>query len=47
VECVFLITNYNGVAGVITALIADYIFNFIAEDICGFTLAFIAPLSTK
>jgi hypothetical protein len=31
---------------VIAALIADYIFNFIAEKIGGFTLALIAPLST-
>jgi hypothetical protein len=46
-EGILLIAYYYGVAGVISALIADYIFNFIAENICGFSLALIAPLSTK
>jgi hypothetical protein len=46
-EGIFLIANYYGVAGVISALIADYVFNSIAENICCFSLALIAPLSTK
>jgi len=46
-KCVFLIAYYNGVPSVIAALIADYIFDSITEKICGFSLALIAPLSTK
>jgi hypothetical protein len=34
-------------ARVISALIADYIFNFVAKEIGCFSLALIAPLSTK
>jgi hypothetical protein len=45
-ESIFLIADDNCMAGVISALIADYIFNFIAENIGRFTLALIAPLST-
>jgi hypothetical protein len=44
---VLLIADHYCVAGVVAALIADYIFNFVAEQISGFTLALIAPLSTK
>ena len=46
-KCILLIANYNGMACVIAALIADYIFDSITEKICGFSLALIAPLSTK
>jgi hypothetical protein len=42
-----LIANYNGMACIVAALIADYIFDSITEKICGFSLALIAPLSTK
>jgi hypothetical protein len=34
-------------ARVISTLIANYIFDFVAENIGRFTLALIAPLSTK
>jgi hypothetical protein len=47
VKGILLIANHNGVAGVISALIADYIFNSVAEKICCFSLALIAPLSTE
>jgi hypothetical protein len=46
-ERILLIAYHYGVAGVISALIANYILNFIAENICCFSLALIAPLSTK
>jgi hypothetical protein len=46
-EGIPLITNHNGMACVIPALITDYIFNFLAEKICRFSLALIAPLSTE
>jgi hypothetical protein len=46
-EGILLITNYNGVACVIAALIANYILNSVAENICCFSLALIAPLSTE
>jgi hypothetical protein len=35
------------VARVIAALIADNIINAVTENICGFSLAFIAPLSSE
>jgi hypothetical protein len=34
-------------SGIIATLIANYIFDSITEKICGFSLALIAPLSTK
>jgi hypothetical protein len=37
-EGILLIANYNGVAGIIAALIADYIFNSVTENICCFSL---------
>jgi hypothetical protein len=46
-EGILLIANNYGMACVIPALIADYIFNFLAEKICRFSLALIAPLSTE
>jgi hypothetical protein len=46
-EGILLVTNYNGMAGVISALIADYIFDLIAKEIGCFSLALIAPLSTQ
>jgi hypothetical protein len=46
-EGILLIAYYNCVPSVIAALIADYIFDSITEKICGFSLALIAPLSTK
>jgi hypothetical protein len=46
-ECILLITNYNCVPSVVATLVADYIFYSITEKICGFSLALIAPLSTK
>jgi hypothetical protein len=42
-----LIADDDGMACVIAALVADYIFDFIAENVGRFTLALIAPLSTK
>jgi hypothetical protein len=42
-----LIADNDGMACVIATLIADYIFDFIAEDVGRFTLTLIAPLSTK
>jgi hypothetical protein len=42
-----LITDNHGVARVIAALIADNVINAVTENICGFTLAFVAPLSSK
>jgi hypothetical protein len=47
VQSVLLITNYNGVTCVVSALIADNVINTISQDIGGFTLAFVAPLSSK
>jgi hypothetical protein len=47
VKCVLLITDNHGVASVIAALIADNIINAVSENICGFSLAFIAPLSSE
>jgi hypothetical protein len=46
-ERIFLIADDNCMAGVISALISDYIFNFIAENIGRFTLALVAPLDSK
>ena len=45
-ECVLLITDDDGMACVIATLIADYIFDAITEKVCGFALAFIAPLGS-
>ena len=45
-ECVLLIANDNGMSCVIATLIADYIFDAITEKVCGFALAFIAPLGS-
>jgi uncharacterized membrane protein YeaQ/YmgE (transglycosylase-associated protein family) len=42
-----LITNYNCVAGIVPALIANNIINAIAKKVGSFTFAFIAPLRTK
>jgi hypothetical protein len=44
---VLFFSDYNGMARVISALIADYVFDFVAEEIGCFSLALIAPLSTK
>jgi len=41
-----LIANDNGMSCVIATLIADYIFDAITEKVCGFALAFIAPLGS-
>jgi hypothetical protein len=46
-KCIFLVADDYGMARVISALIANYIFDFVAENIGRFTLALIAPLSTK
>jgi hypothetical protein len=46
-ERILLIAYNNGMPSVIAALIANYIFDSITEKICGFSLALIAPLSTK
>jgi hypothetical protein len=44
---VLFFSDYNGMAGVISTLIADYVFDSIAKEIGCFSLALIAPLSTK
>ena len=46
-ERILLITDDNGMTCVIATLVSDYIIDAIAQDICGFTFAFIAPLGTK
>jgi hypothetical protein len=46
-EGILLIANNYGVTCVISALIADYIFDSVAEKICCFSLALIAPLSAE
>jgi hypothetical protein len=47
VECILLISDDNCVSCVVAALIANNIINAITEQIGGFTLAFVAPLSAK
>jgi len=47
VKCILFLTNYNGMSGVIAALITNNIFDLIAKEISCFPLALIAPLSTK
>jgi hypothetical protein len=47
VKCVLLISDNHGVARVVAALIANDIINAVTENICGFTLAFVAPLSSE
>jgi hypothetical protein len=42
-----LITDNYGVARVVAALISNNIINAVTENICGFTLAFVAPLSSE
>jgi hypothetical protein len=44
---IFFFPNDYGVTGVIATLIANYIFDFVAEQVSCFSLALIAPLSTK
>jgi ATP/ADP translocase len=42
-----LITNYDSVTGVVSALIANNVINAITQQVGSFTLAFVAPLSAK
>ena len=46
-QSILLVTDYNGVAGVIAALVTNDIVNAIAENIGRFALALVAPLSSK
>jgi hypothetical protein len=47
VKCVLLIADNYGVARVVATLIANNIINAVTQNICGFTLAFVAPLSSE
>jgi hypothetical protein len=47
VKGILLIANNNSVPCIIATLIAHYIINAITEDVGGFTLALIAPLSSQ
>jgi hypothetical protein len=47
VQCIFLITDNNCVARIVSTLIADNIINAVAKNVSGFAFTFIAPLGTE
>jgi hypothetical protein len=47
VQSKFLVTNHNRVTCVVATLVANYIINFVAKQICGFTFTFVTPLGSN
>jgi hypothetical protein len=42
----FLVADYDCVASVVAALVANYIVNSVTKEVCGFAFAFVSPLGS-
>ena len=45
-ECILLVADDDGVTGVVAPVEFDDIVNAVCDEVCGFTLALIAPLGS-
>ena len=43
----FLVANHDGVAGVVTTLVANHVINAVTQKIGCFTFALVAPLGSN